>query len=91
MYEFILEYLRNIRQIRPSTAVTTRKIPAKINISQLDKAEKERKKMLIIQLKIYVECFSKFREQKLRSNPIDKRSYIYCKIYINCKEIPVEK
>ena len=43
MYEFILEYLRNIRQIRPSTAVTTRKIPAKINISQLDKAEKERK------------------------------------------------
>ena len=39
----ILEYLRNIRQIRPSTAITTRQIPAKVRTSQLDKAEKEKK------------------------------------------------
>jgi hypothetical protein len=39
----ILEYLRNIRQIRPSTAVTTMQIPAMVKYSQLDKAEKEKK------------------------------------------------
>jgi hypothetical protein len=39
----ILEYLRNIRQIKPSTAVTTMQIPAMVKYSQLDKAEKERK------------------------------------------------
>ena len=38
----ILEYLRNIRQIRPSTAVTTMQIPAMVKYSQLDKAEKEK-------------------------------------------------
>ena len=39
----ILEYLRNIRQIRPSTAVTMQIPATSIPYSQLDKAEKERK------------------------------------------------
>ena len=36
-----LEYLRNIRQIRPSTAVTMQIPATSIPYSQLDKAEKE--------------------------------------------------
>ena len=41
--EHVTLYLRNIRQIRPITAVTTMQIPAMVKYSQVDKAEKERK------------------------------------------------
>ena len=65
MYEFILEYLRNIRQIRPSTAVTTRKIQAKVKYSQLDKAEKERKKNVNYSIKNICRVFQQIQGTKI--------------------------
>ena len=65
MYEFILEYLQILRQIRPSTAATTMQIPAKVKYSQLDKAEKERKKNVNYSIKNICRVFQQIQGTKI--------------------------